>query len=550
MSDNMQAKMSKRTFGNVARRVVRIKRQSRYGRPIQAVWKVFSEYSETSTVHGVRYLGERRRHWLERIWWILTVSVSVFLCFGFIFQAWWKWTTSPVIITFADEATPISSIPFPTITICNDMMVNISVLNYTTIRTKLSWENYTKIDFDIETIRKMHSLANFCNFKPEYLGNYTEFKDFAIDRNIMPYLEKVAPNLTGAFSAGRCNLASVQDIECGTIFTRTLTDTGLCYTFNQMNSSDIYNVDLLADDFPKVNGFHFSYNYLNLNGTQELRSLSHPYHIENSGRGLELRIKLPKAKNESDYMCSEVLAGFRIQIHSGEEVPLLKKHFYHIPFDHDVRIVVHPNLMKTTSSLIENYTQKQRKCIAANEHNLQFFKKYNQLNCQLDMLALKMNKNCGCVLFWMPRCNETKVCRFGHEFKCIERVENLIHSKNLTTKCLPVCDSISYDAEISTSKIELKSLRMFVPDGYRVIKISVLFKDQQYFGALRTELYGTMDFIAQCGGILSLFMGISILSFIEIIYFATLRLSCKLHKRNLARKRILAQQNMIHHQNQ
>lgn len=58
-------KIERRSLGNVARRVVRIKRQSRYGRPIHAVWKVFSEYSETSTVHGVRYLGEKRRHWSE-----------------------------------------------------------------------------------------------------------------------------------------------------------------------------------------------------------------------------------------------------------------------------------------------------------------------------------------------------------------------------------------------------------------------------------------------------------------------------------------------------
>lgn len=46
-------------------------------------------------------------------------------------------------------------------------------------------------------------------------------------------------------------------------------------------------------------------------------------------------------------------------------------------------------------------------------------------------------------------------------------------------------------------------------------------------------------------GILSLFMGISILSFVEIIYFATLRLSCKLHKRKVAKNRLRAQQNGI-----
>lgn len=38
-----------------------------------------------------------------------------------------------------------------------------------------------------------------------------------------------------------------------------------------------------------------------------------------------------------------------------------------------------------------------------------------------------------------------------------------------------------------------------------------------------TELYGLTDFFANCGGILGLFMGISCLSIIEVIYHFTLR---------------------------
>lgn len=547
MSDNA-TKVRRRTLGNVARRVVRIRRQSRYGRPIQAVWKVFSEYSETSTVHGIRYLGERRRHWSERIWWILTVSVSVFLCVGFIFKAWWKWNTSPVIISFADEATPIANIPFPTLTICNDLMVNTTAFNYTAIWLKLSEQNFTNTNLDIGIIQKVHSLSNFCSSPPYYFGEYIEYKNLTIDRNIMPYLEQVAPNLTEAFKRNWCSLATVQNIPCQLFLTQILTDAGLCYTFNQMSSSDIYNVETLADDFPMVDGFKLSYWHLTnftRNGTQELLNLTYPYQMNNSGKGLEMRMLLPKTDNESDYMCSDVLDGLKIQIHSGEEIPRLKKHFLHIPFDHDVRIFVRPNLMLTSPSLIENYNQKQRKCIAQNEHNLHFFKKYTQRNCHLDIMAIQMSKKCGCVLFWMPRHNNTKVCHSWMNFKCIEHVENDIDNANLTSKCLPVCDSTTYDAEISISKIEVKALRKFVPEGQRIIKVSVLFKDQQYFAAQRSEMYGTIDFIAQCGGILSLFMGISLLSFVEIIYFATLRLSCKLHKRKLAKKRMLTQQNMI-----
>lgn len=318
-----------------------------------------------------------------------------------------------------------------------------------------------------------------------------------------------------------------------------------------MDSDEIYNISLLADDFPKVDGFKVSYWHLkdfSLNGPQELRNLSYPYKMPNSGKGLELRMLVPKTEN--DYLCSDWLEGFKIWIHSGEDIPRIKKHFYHIPFDHDVRIAIRPNLMMTSPGLVENYSQKQRKCIAGNEHNLLFFQKYTQRNCHLDTLAIATNNICGCVLFWMPRYNHTNVCSFWKEFKCVEQVENILHSSNLTQKCLPVCDSITYDAEISISKIEIKALRKYIPSGFKTIKMSVIFKDQQYYASLRSELYGTLDFIAACGGILSLFMGISLLSVIEIVYFVTLRLTCNIRKRNLAKKWMLAQQNVLNRQNE
>lgn len=550
MTENNGSKLRRRTIGTVAQRVIRIRRQSRYGRPIQAVWKVFSEYSETSTVHGVRYLGERRRHWSERIWWIIAVSVSVFLCFVFIFEAWWKWTSSPVIITFADEATPISNIPFPTLTICNDLVVNRSAFNYTYFSEKLSnGSNYMDADLDLETIRKMHSITNFCHYAPYHLYNYTKYKNFTIDRNIiLPYLKKVSPNLTDIINSGWCDLATTQRVPCEKLLIPTLTDSGYCYTFNQMSSSDIYNTDKLADDFPKINGFHASVEQLTDytgSGNTKLLNLTYPYQIGRSSKGLEIRMQMPKNVSEKNLLCSSLFEGFKIQIHSGDEIPQMQERFYHIPFDHDVRISVRPNIMVTSPNLIKNYNQKQRKCIDKNEHNLEFFQKYTQRNCLLDVLATQMAEKCGCVRFWMPRHNDTNICYSFENFKCIEFVENDIYIANLTSNCLPVCDSITYDAEISISKMEVNALRKFVKEGNEIIRFSVSFKDQQYFASHRSELYGTMDFIASCGGILSLFMGISLLSFVEIIYFATLRLTCKLHKRKLVKKRMQAQQNAI-----
>lgn len=51
----------------------------------------------------------------------------------------------------------------------------------------------------------------------------------------------------------------------------------------------------------------------------------------------------------------------------------------------------------------------------------------------------------------------------------------------------------------------------------------IFFKEAQFITSRRSELYGQTDFLANCGGLLGLFMGFSILSVAEILYFLTLR---------------------------
>ena len=58
----------------------------------------------------------------------------------------------------------------------------------------------------------------------------------------------------------------------------------------------------------------------------------------------------------------------------------------------------------------------------------------------------------------------------------------------------------------------------------------VSFKEHHFISINRTESSTFADFVASVGGLLGLFMGISMLSVIELIYFFTLRLSCKLRQ--------------------
>lgn len=55
-------------------------------------------------------------------------------------------------------------------------------------------------------------------------------------------------------------------------------------------------------------------------------------------------------------------------------------------------------------------------------------------------------------------------------------------------------------------------------------KINIYFGTDRVTPLERTEIFDTMNFLAACGGILGLCMGFSIVSFIEIVYFLSLRL--------------------------
>lgn len=58
--------------------------------------------------------------------------------------------------------------------------------------------------------------------------------------------------------------------------------------------------------------------------------------------------------------------------------------------------------------------------------------------------------------------------------------------------------------------------------------LQVFFKGNQFITMERNELFGITDFLANFGGLLGLFVGFSLLSLIEIIYYCTLRIICNI----------------------
>lgn len=68
------------------------------------------------------------------------------------------------------------------------------------------------------------------------------------------------------------------------------------------------------------------------------------------------------------------------------------------------------------------------------------------------------------------------------------------------------------------------------------VRLTIFFRENQFMALKRSELYGEIDFLANCGGLLGLFFGASVLSIMEIFYYFTLRLGFSLRVRILENK--------------
>jgi Amiloride-sensitive sodium channel len=59
---------------------------------------------------------------------------------------------------------------------------------------------------------------------------------------------------------------------------------------------------------------------------------------------------------------------------------------------------------------------------------------------------------------------------------------------------------------------------------YHYSEVNIFFSKNQFLTKQRRELHGNIDFLANCGGLLGLCLGMSVLSLLEIVYFCFIRI--------------------------
>ncbi|XP_055319315.1 pickpocket protein 28-like [Sitodiplosis mosellana] len=254
-----------------------------------------------------------------------------------------------------------------------------------------------------------------------------------------------------------------------------------------------------------------------------------PIRVVDSGRSAAFEISLKLDDFDFEYQCRGYDQGFKVILTPPGEALRMSRMSFRVPVSEDTLITIKPK-MTITSHALRSYNPNLRQCVFLEERSLHFFRIYTQNNCNDECLANFTKIQCGCVKFSMPRDKNTPICG-GAKIKCYKEAE-----KNLSTSrfarafrdncnCLQTCTTIEYQGDIDRVKFDMATMnKTDLPElSNQKARLAIFFHDQQVETIKRIEVYTYSDFLAVCGGLMGLFLGMSVLSLIELIYYGTLR---------------------------
>ncbi|KAL4713277.1 hypothetical protein ACJJTC_018625, partial [Scirpophaga incertulas] len=503
--------------------------------------EVFLDFANNTTLHGLKYITKAGLRIVERLFWLMIFITSVSMSLYFIYCTWWKWRTSPIIVSFSEKYVPVEMIPFPSVTICPQVKFKQSRFNYTNVfmlyksifpnpdENETAQEtrfNYTK-DMEIND-----AVTMLCDTP-------TSFSDAMLtDASAVQHILDMSPAQEDIFI--ECTMKWSKYKNCAELFFKVLTQEGVCYNLNSLAVHEILKMESLQQD----------YTYMSANITSEGWTLENGYISEDPyaypGRGREnggvpdLHIELYSMEEDKDRVCGKY-SGYKVFLHHPADLPHSSL-YYFAALPQQLSSLALRFTMVTTSEELKNYPIKTRQCYFPDDKPLRYFLQYTFNNCRLECLSNFTFKSCGCVAFYMPHNNSKEICS-ANKMECVTDAQATLAGLQFKEKeqeclCLPACNYIDYDADIHKTSFDsfvydhiIYHYTPFNGSYYNLPKltytqIDLFFRESMYMAVHRSELFGVADFLADCGGLLGLFYGFSILSLVEIIYYSTFRTFC------------------------
>ncbi|BES90503.1 pickpocket 23 short form [Nesidiocoris tenuis] len=411
--------------------------------------------------------------------WFSFVSMGAIVTLIVILALWEKFQTNPTI-TGLDTDFHNWNVPFPGITLCLTTPFSEKRFLDHVNRPGNNYSNKTKKDLH-EFVKVMSWLSYD---QMHYLKKYID------NGNINAYSKTNYRQLMLELAfrceefMGNCTFKQ-EEIPCCEAFRPTFTEHGLCFSFNTIHAEV---------DWPwKPPG---------LNATME--KLHQVYETDSTW----------SVKFDADFDKIDGTA-FIIYIHDGNQLPGFEMTPQYEWYKSVDKLYFAPRTTYTTENA-RQLSIKQRKCVFKDEKELLSAKEYSYWACMNDCRMKLAKERCFCVPFIVVAVPGFPHCDF-EGMRCLAIHEDEIKNASRCS-CELGCDNTRYEVvKLSDSNGHGHSLEMgFI--SWPMIRYK------------RELLFGPLDLLVAFGGIAGLFLGFSLLSGVEIIYYFTLRAACMVYR--------------------
>ncbi|KAL4713973.1 hypothetical protein ACJJTC_005604 [Scirpophaga incertulas] len=405
--------------------------QETYKRSFVIWWNGIKSLPETTSIHGFRFIADRKRHWTERIFWLIFVALSWYGSFLLIMAQYDAFQNNP--ISFVVETTYKDwDTHFPSVAVCeNDNTKRIEDVSDT-----LWGEDH---DFNMEEVLK--ELAYFKGityYTSEFCGLEDPLPNCFTD-DLQKYANLVRSNCEQTIM--NCSWNGVS-FKCCDYFRPMDTELGTCYAINTIQG----------------------------------REKNPP--------------KLPMISNRTTgpgAIRFHVLVPANVYVLNEEEVPSLTTLGSDIL---SVRLITIRNIENDVGA--RSITPEKRKCRYTNENSLNVYRHYSYTACTVQCRKEAQLRVCNCTNYFMPNvpydmhCNVTGIiCLNGH-VNIISVLKAKWSSRpGLYCNCLPSCT----EAEITI----VRDFKSASPHNYATVEIELAMLPSERYK--RNVVRGVLDLV-------------------------------------------------------
>ncbi|XP_014213203.1 sodium channel protein Nach-like [Copidosoma floridanum] len=493
----------------------------------QLLWEQLKDYLNNSSLAGYKYMVEARRTPYERIMWVvLHVVMMITLCL-IVWDVLQDYRHTPVVTIVDSYHYPSSFLDWPAVSLCSINRISKKATERLAERIKSS--NATDLPLD----RIVSLLYNLGYLYETSFGEYNKSQDEELDALLKKYLndnydltqlmKELTPQCNDILIKCRFRFEARR---CSELFTFRKTQDGFCCTFNYARPIDDVHGPVIEN---------------HVNGT---------YKIKRLGQMNGLTFLLDPFLD--DYFFSILpISGWKITIFNSGDYP-----------DNTSGGVSDALISPGTENFLELnavsfYSEKsvrsfevnERKCIF-NDEIPALYDGYTYSDCIVDCKVNDIWTTCGCRPFYFPERFQHRVCNTsdigclnkfktkwwsvlphdikqdGEESKIFNYISN--ESWSLRCKsCYPSCDDVHYYLQTSSVNLQKDEQISFLKD-VQIVDQSLVHIYFAKYGTVRLKqdvAYYWYELLSNIGGICGVFIGFSLISAVEILYFALLTVS-------------------------